>query len=633
MRAGDTQGLLSALPDGVVVYDPETGTIHQVNDAFCELVGTSSPELCGRSFEELWQWPHSVCDPKVADSSECERYDWELVTEVGDHLPVEVRLTTATLEGRQCGVATIREQTDERRRPYRTLLFEALEEAIDCGILITDADLSVRWHNSRFAALWELPEDNPPRGCDQPIVDYVLDRVGDPEPFEATIEALYEPPFEPRHTEIERKDGRWFDRRATPILGEDGTHHGTVVLTRDITEHKAANNGITQLDSVTLELAQASTTDEIATIVVDGMCELVDLPMTTCWLYDETDHVLRPVAWADDVTALLGEVPTLHPGESVAWDAFESGEIKEFDDISAHPDRLNDETELRSEIILPLGDHGVLITASTSPNVFTEYDRTLARIFRANAVAALDWVSRKEQLLTQRKAIENRESELEMLKQVFSRVFRHNVRNELTVISGSLKLLERHQTNETLQRSVAAALKSTERLLAHTQKAREIEKLVDAESQRTTRSLEAVVSNAVSEYHDAGPGVTIEVDVEDVSVTVVDGFTRAVENALENAIEHNTHPVRIEIKAEARDEDVVVVIADDGDGIPLTETEMLTEETETSLTHGSGVGLWVIKWYAEAAGGTVEFARTADGTEVRLQLPRSPTDDTSRSQP
>jgi hypothetical protein len=42
---------------------------------------------------------------------------------------------------------------------------------------------------------------------------------------------------------------------------------------------------------------------------------------------------------------------------------------------------------------------------------------------------------------------------------------------------------------------------------------------------------------------------------------------------------------------------------------------------ETALEHGSGLGLWLVKWGVGALGGTVTFD-TTDGTTVTLALPR-----------
>jgi signal transduction histidine kinase len=103
-----------------------------------------------------------------------------------------------------------------------------------------------------------------------------------------------------------------------------------------------------------------------------------------------------------------------------------------------------------------------------------------------------------------------------------------------------------------------------------------------------------------------------------------------VENLLENAIEH--HPsatedgkphVRVSID-DTSDERIALRVADDGDGIPDHEREIVAGETEISpLQHASGLGLWLVAWVVDAYGGDVEFGESdLGGAEVSLYLPR-----------
>jgi signal transduction histidine kinase len=69
-----------------------------------------------------------------------------------------------------------------------------------------------------------------------------------------------------------------------------------------------------------------------------------------------------------------------------------------------------------------------------------------------------------------------------------------------------------------------------------------------------------------------------------------------------------------------RDGDRVrVTVADDGPGIPAVERGVVTGETERSqLTHGSGLGLWVVQTVVEAGGGRLAFEDPPTGAAVTL---------------
>lgn len=216
-----------------------------------------------------------------------------------------------------------------------------------------------------------------------------------------------------------------------------------------------------------------------------------------------------------------------------------------------------------------------------------------------------------------------RERNLNLLKQVFSRVFRHNVRNELAVVNGRLGHVASESTDRSIVENARAARESTERLLSHTEKARDIERLVDADDGRVDRSLREIASEAAERQAPLPEGVSLEIDVPAVGVRVVDGFGAAPENAIENAVRHNSAPLSIEVTAEVDTETASLIVADTGAGIDPTETDVLQTGEESQLAHGTGVGLWVMYWYVRKSGGELSVTRSDSGTTVRMTLNRS----------
>jgi signal transduction histidine kinase len=225
-------------------------------------------------------------------------------------------------------------------------------------------------------------------------------------------------------------------------------------------------------------------------------------------------------------------------------------------------------------------------------------------------------------LLHDTTAQKRHEQELEMIRQVFSRVFRHNIRNELTVARGRMTVVTEQAEQELVRDSAATAIEATDRLLGHTQKAREIEQVIDQDPDQTAQSLPELVESAIINQN-AGPDVTIQNDVDDINVRVVEGFQTAIENVLGNAIEHNTPPITIEIATEVDPETVALTITDDGSGIPENEVTAINAEDETELAHGSGVGLWLIHWYVNKSDGTLSIDPLDSGTRINMTLLRS----------
>jgi len=221
--------------------------------------------------------------------------------------------------------------------------------------------------------------------------------------------------------------------------------------------------------------------------------------------------------------------------------------------------------------------------------------------------------------------LERREQELQLLKQVFSRVFRHNIRNELTVALGRMDVIEERTDDETTRETIETAIAATERLMGHAEKTREIERLVDDEPDQAIRSLPALVAEAVETTPDVPAGVEFDITVDDTRVRVVDGFQAAIGNAIENAVEHNDPPLSIRIDSVVDGETVRLSIEDDGRGIPPNEVTFLTDEAETALNHSSGVGLWIVRWYVQRSDGDLTITNTDSGTEVEMTLQRHDT--------
>lgn len=215
--------------------------------------------------------------------------------------------------------------------------------------------------------------------------------------------------------------------------------------------------------------------------------------------------------------------------------------------------------------------------------------------------------------------IRAREQDLRMVKQVFSRVFRHNVRNELSVTRAQLEAVREQSTDSEITESAQRAIESTDRLLNHSKNAREIERVIEKETVATEQPIGRLVADAVGGWE--SDGVTIRTDVDDVSVLAVTGFETAIESAVENAIQHNPAPVTIDIETTVDEETATLRVCDDGSGIPANEIAILDEE-ETALSHGSGVGLWLMKWYTNRSGGQFDIGQTETGTRVQMTLDR-----------
>jgi signal transduction histidine kinase len=193
--------------------------------------------------------------------------------------------------------------------------------------------------------------------------------------------------------------------------------------------------------------------------------------------------------------------------------------------------------------------------------------------------------------------------------EVFNRVLRHNLRNRVDVIKSNAAAV----ATETDGDYAAAIQQSADGLVALSSKARVTDELVSRPAKTSQGDLADTVRSVVD-----SDSVTLDVPDTAPLTTDWDAVRWAVESAVENAIEHAESAVTVCV--EPADDGYVVVVADDGPGIPASELASLDAETETPLQHGTGLGLWQLKWAVTKLHGDLDFD-TANGTTVHITVP------------
>ncbi|MGM0606134.1 MAG: PAS domain-containing sensor histidine kinase [Halobacteriota archaeon] len=269
--------------------------------------------------------------------------------------------------------------------------------------------------------------------------------------------------------------------------------------------------------------------------------------------------------------------------------------------------------------------------------------------------------------------------EREQRLMVLNRVLRHNLRNNLNVVTGYAKALEQDleslelppeirdcdgvsnllDTVTTLSRtaddihddlraleqlvdnvatfSAENARSKTRRIVENSQnlvslaeKARLSEQAIEHDGSVGPTALRPIIEELRSKYATEYPAATIEVDAVEATVPGQSEAVRlAIGELLENAVKHDDSesPRATVTVTKPSAERVEVSIADTGPGIPDMEQDVLRHEAESALMHGSGMGLWTVNWILTRLGGSIEIeANDPRGTIVTLTLPTASTD-------
>ncbi|MFP4529715.1 MAG: sensor histidine kinase [Halodesulfurarchaeum sp.] len=205
--------------------------------------------------------------------------------------------------------------------------------------------------------------------------------------------------------------------------------------------------------------------------------------------------------------------------------------------------------------------------------------------------------------------------------QVLQRLFRHNVRNDMTVVRGFLSLARKRNADQDVGSWLREIEESTADLLEMSEKLQILNDIEVGEDPGKPIDVALVIDQEVTRFRDRYPEVTVETDLpEHLHVQADWSIQHAIREALENAMDHHHAPEaerRVEIVGTKTMSEVRITITDDGPGIPIAEVEPIESGTERPLAHGSGVGLWVIAWLCRSFDGSVTFD-DEDGTTVEM---------------
>lgn len=217
--------------------------------------------------------------------------------------------------------------------------------------------------------------------------------------------------------------------------------------------------------------------------------------------------------------------------------------------------------------------------------------------------------------------------------EVFNRVLRHNLRNEMTAIRGHGQLIEERTDDDRIRSSATVVLDRSDELLDIGNKARMFEQAIRNGPTTTRLDLRDVLADVATTFDERYPEATVDVEAAGNCFVQSDAslLSLAIENLVENGIEHADAPhPRVTLTtphcsagsgAAGVDDVPAIEVSDNGPGIEEAELAPLREETESALEHGSAIGLWIVQWCITALGGRVVFESDADGTTVSIFFP------------
>jgi two-component system, OmpR family, phosphate regulon sensor histidine kinase PhoR len=231
-----------------------------------------------------------------------------------------------------------------------------------------------------------------------------------------------------------------------------------------------------------------------------------------------------------------------------------------------------------------------------------------------------------------------RQKQLERVRKDFVANVSHELRTPLSVIKGYIETLVEGHTDMPLAdrtRFLGIVERHTERLNSLLEDLLTLSRLesVNPGLHREPVNLNTLLANLVDDYrgrHAARAHVfRCELD-ESVPVLPLDPFrmTQVFENLLDNAIKYTPAGTRLTVSSRRRAEEVEIVVADNGPGIPAEDLPHLFErfyrvdKGRSRETGGTGLGLSIVKHIVQLHGGRIGVESTlGGGTTFTLRLP------------
>lgn len=196
----------------------------------------------------------------------------------------------------------------------------------------------------------------------------------------------------------------------------------------------------------------------------------------------------------------------------------------------------------------------------------------------------------------------------------------HDLRSPIAVLSGVAELMRRRvdisAEEQELVGMLSQAVLSIEHVIADLL---DMERLADPSLRvmRYPTDLPVLVSRCVA---DAGLRSRVVTDLPEEKVSVDAGLLeRILVNLLVNADRHNGPGATITVTAHHEEHTLTVTVDDEGPGIPEGSKEQVFELFAQGAGTGFGVGLYLVRRFAQLHGGGAEVLRSPGGG-ARLRI-------------
>ncbi len=366
--------------------------------------------------------------------------------------------------------------------------------------------------------------------------------------------------------------------------GEDGSSRGYIVQMRDVTERQIVEEALRA--SQQLIKRTFDSLSEAVLVLEAGTVEIMDCNPAAETVFGYSRHEMR------------GQKASMLHVDEATYKEFRKNLYPAIEE-KGRLDGFEFRMKRRDGTVFP-----------------TEHNVTPLKNEQGTRVG---WVSVIRDI-TERKQNEEQRRQQHSELEVYAALIRHDLRNDLGVILGNVdlaKMIAGENDSEILE-----TLSSTE---AVCERMMNLLKAVSRPADSIERNTVALVRSVTSQAQDAHTKLTVNVtvddDVEELTIAGNRLIPMVFENLLRNAAAHAGEKTTVDMTISKEGSNVQVLVSDNGPGIPEEVRDQLFHRGVS--TSGGGLGLYLSRAIVNAMNGSIELMDTdpGEGATFKILLP------------
>jgi two-component system cell cycle sensor histidine kinase/response regulator CckA len=232
------RSILDSVQTGVVVIDPETHTIVDVNPVAANMIGASREQIVNRvCYQYICPVEQGAC-PITDLGHKVDMSERVLLTADGTTVPIIKTVVPVSLGGREHLLEsfldiTERKQSEDALRASEEE-YRSLVESTDDSVYLVDVASTYLFVNEKHLSRFGLPQE---KVIGRAYAEFHSEEEA--KAFFSRVKQVTETGNSLWHEYRSQRDGRYFLRTLSPVKGADGKAIAVTVVSKDITERKS----------------------------------------------------------------------------------------------------------------------------------------------------------------------------------------------------------------------------------------------------------------------------------------------------------------------------------------------------------------------------------------------------------